>query len=63
MWNFSDSIQKVKNAFLQALQSIPDFNELNATDKGKVVDANFKSMFLEMIMKPIFDRMNRVQIL
>jgi hypothetical protein len=49
MWNFGDPIQKVKNAFFQALQSIPAFDELNATDKGKVVDANFKSMFTDLM--------------
>lgn len=49
MWNLEDSIQGVKNAFSQALQSIPEFYSLNATDKGKVVDANFKSMLTDLM--------------
>lgn len=56
MWKLTDSIQSIKNAFFEALQSIPEFFNLNATDKGKVVDSNFKSMFTDLMnqsgMKP-----------
>ncbi|MGB3207026.1 MAG: hypothetical protein WBB28_18735 [Crinalium sp.] len=56
MWNLKDSIESVKNAFFQALQSLPEFVNLNAFDKGKVVDANFKSMMQDLMddfgMKP-----------
>lgn len=49
LWNLKDSIQSVKNAFFQALQSMDDFNKLDATDKGKVVDANFKFMLKDLM--------------
>ena len=56
MWNLADSIQSVKNAFSEALQSIPEFLNLNATEKGKVVDSNIKSMLTDLMnqfgMKP-----------
>jgi len=45
---FKYSLSDVRNAFLSALQSIPFFNQLTATDKGKVVDANFKSMMEDL---------------
>ncbi|MBD2088708.1 hypothetical protein H6F67_02380 [Microcoleus sp. FACHB-1515] len=48
-WHLNDSIQAVKNAFLRALQSIPEFLGLPATEKGKVVDANFKSMLGDLM--------------
>lgn len=44
MFNLKDSISSVKNAFLKALQSIPEFVSLTATEKGKVVYANFKAL-------------------
>lgn len=54
-----DSIQSVKNAFFLALQSIDEFCKLDAKDKGKVVDANFKSMLRDLMdqfgMKPGID--------
>lgn len=50
MFNLSDSIASVKNAFYQALQSIPEFVNLTAIPKGKVVDANFKAL-LENLMQ------------
>lgn len=48
-WHLGDSIQSVKNAFFRALQSIPEFFDLYPTDKGKVVDANFKSMLRDLM--------------
>jgi hypothetical protein len=57
--NLKDSVQSVKNAFLKALQSIEEFRELNAKEKGKVVDSNFKSMLKDLMnqfgMKPGID--------
>ncbi|WP_353932220.1 hypothetical protein WJM97_06450 [Okeanomitos corallinicola TIOX110] len=49
MWNLKDSITQVKNAFYQALQYIPDFNNLKATEKGKIVDASFKSLVKDLM--------------
>lgn len=59
VFNLKDSIQSVKNAFFQALQSIDAFCTLNAREKGKVVDANFKSMLRDLMeqfgMRPGID--------
>ncbi|MDB9451770.1 hypothetical protein [Dolichospermum circinale] len=48
-FNLNDSIASVKNAFSQALKSIPEFVNLNAFDKGKVIDANFKSLIKDLM--------------
>lgn len=49
MFNLKDSITQVKNAFSKALQSIPEFVKLDAKDKGKVIDANFKSLVKDLM--------------
>ncbi|HCQ21114.1 MAG: hypothetical protein AN483_11565 [Aphanizomenon flos-aquae MDT14a] len=49
MWNLRDTITQVKNAFSQALQSIPEFVKLDAKEKGKVIDANFKSLVKDLM--------------
>lgn len=49
MFNLKQSIESVKNAFSQALQSIPEFLKLDAFEKGKVVDANFKSLVRDLM--------------
>ncbi|KOR35632.1 hypothetical protein AM228_17060 [Planktothricoides sp. SR001] len=49
MFNLKQSIESVKNAFSQALQSIPEFLRLTDTEKGKVVDANFKSLVKDLM--------------
>ncbi|MCT7967464.1 hypothetical protein NG799_14075 [Laspinema sp. D1] len=48
-FNLKDSIESIKNALFQALQSIDEFFNLDPTDKGKVVDANFKSMLKDLM--------------
>lgn len=48
-FNLQDSIQSVKNAFFQALQSIDEFRKETATGKGDIVDANFKSMLKDLM--------------
>jgi len=49
MWNLKDSITQVKNAFSEALKVIPGFSNLNTTEKGKIVDANFKSLVKDLM--------------
>jgi len=49
MFNFKAPIESVKNAFSQALQSLPEFQSLNVFEKGKVVDANFKSLLRDLM--------------
>lgn len=49
-WDLKDSITQVKNAFSEALQYvIPGFSELDATKKGKIIDANFKSLVKDLM--------------
>ncbi|MGY6528851.1 MAG: hypothetical protein ACXITR_02875 [Cyanobacterium sp.] len=49
MFYLKQSIESVKNAFSQALQSIPEFLKLDAFEKGKVIDANFKSLVKDLM--------------
>lgn len=49
-WDLKDSITQVKNAFSEALKYvIPGFSELDATKKGKIIDANFKSLVKDLM--------------
>ncbi|MEI6445271.1 MAG: hypothetical protein WCO29_19625 [Nostocales cyanobacterium ELA583] len=49
MFDLKASILSVKNAFFQALSYIPEFVNLEAKDKGKVVDASFKALLKNLM--------------
>jgi hypothetical protein len=47
--NSKNPIHSTNNVFLKALQRQPEFIDLSATDKGKVVDKKFKFIMTEIM--------------
>ncbi|MBH8566787.1 hypothetical protein I8748_32350 [Nostoc sp. CENA67] len=55
----STPVHQIKNALAQALANLPDFNNMNPFQKGKVIDVAFKSILKDLMdqfgMKPGID--------
>lgn len=59
------AFDQVKNALSQALTYLPDFNNLNAFEQGKIIDKTFKSVLKDLMqqfgMKPGVDYVDNLK--
>jgi hypothetical protein len=58
-------ISLLKNAFSQALECLPDWQDLNPFEKGKVIDKSFKQLMKDLMnqfgMKPGIDYVDNLK--
>ncbi len=59
------SVESIKNALSNALESIPKFNNSNYFEKGKIVDKSMKSILKDLMdwygMKPGIDYVDNLR--
>lgn len=65
MSNSSFKFDSIKNALGKALTSLPDWQDLNPFDRGKVIDKSFKAIFKDLMeqfnMKPGVDYVDNLK--